>query len=452
MKKNDIFEITITGIGLNGEGVGRINDFVVFVPYAALNETLLVKIVKVTKSYAFGKIEKIIKPSLCRQNPCCPVFTKCGGCQLQHITYEEELLYKQKKVEEAFLHFGKYSGKIEEIKGSKDFLRYRNKAQFPVGMCDNLPAVGFYKNRSHNLVKINDCALQDEVTAKVNDAVLCYMNEEKILPYCEETHSGLIRHIYTRVAKTTGEVMVVIVSTKKNLPDVERLISLLKERVLNLVSVMVNVNNKKTNVILGDKTFLLWGTPSIKDVLCDITFKIAPEAFYQVNSPQAERLYEDVIRLAGLSGNETVYDLYCGIGTISLALSKKAKEVYGIEIVPEAIKNAKENAKLNNINNAFFFEGAAEIVTEKLYKDGKKADVVVVDPPRKGCDSALIDTIVKMAPKKLVYVSCNVSTLVRDTNILREKGYKISYIRPYDLFPRTAHCEVVCALQRQASQ
>lgn len=447
MKKNDVYEIEITGYTSEGEGTGRVLSFVVFVPFSCVGDVLKVRILKVKKTYAYGKIEEIISKGASRIEPCCKSFAKCGGCHMQHISYEEELSFKTEKVYNAFKKIANIDILPEKIIGSLNIKNYRNKAQFPVGIDNYDPICGFYAKNSHNIIKIENCEIQNEHTNKINNAVLSYMKSYNILPYDEATHFGVVRHIYSRATK--NEIMVVIVTNTKKLPYVDKLIENLLSLDINIVSIMQNINDKKTNVVQGSEFKTLWGKNEISDHIGNLRFDISPQAFYQVNSMQTEKMYNKVLEFANLTGKETVFDLYCGIGTITLFLSKFAKKTYGIEIVNEAVLNARHNAQINNINNATFYAGLAEDVTQKLYSDGVYADVVVVDPPRSGCDIKLLNTIITMKPQKIVYVSCDVATLARDVKILSQNGFAVKKVQPIDMFPRTFHVECVVMLQRK---
>lgn len=450
--KNEYYEIDIDGLGHDGEGVGRIKGFTVFVPYGLPGDRLKIKILKVKKSYAYGKLMDIIQPSVHRVQPMCPSFFKCGGCQLQHLIYSEQLKLKKQKVIDNIQRIGKIENVVvHDVIGMKKPERYRNKAQFPVGIGSGSKdiVVGFYAPRSHNIIEIESCYIQHEVNDDVIGRVKEWMRKYNITPYDELTGKGLVRHIFTRVGLKSGEMMVVIITNGMKIPYKDVLIKMICGINDNIVSIVQNVNTKKTNVILGEQNIVLWGKDSIVDYIGDVKFRISPMSFYQVNPAQTEVLYNKALEYAGLTGNETVFDIYCGIGTISLFLAKKAKKVVGVEIVPQAIEDAKQNARLNHIENTEFYVGAAEEVVPELYAKGYKADVVVVDPPRKGCDEALLDTIIKMQVEKVVYVSCNPSTLARDLRYLEDGGYRTMEIQPVDMFPHTAHVEFVTWIQKK---
>ena len=466
VEKNEELIVTIDACGSEGEGIGRIDGYALFVKDAVVGDTVRVKIMKAKKNYAFARLMEVITPSPDRIEPPCPLARKCGGCQIQHINYEKQLEYKHNKVKSCLERIGGFTVVDEGVEtevdsvdnvivmepalGMNDPFYYRNKAQFPVGKNKEGKVVtGFYAARSHNIIETETCYIQ----AKENDEILRivreFITEYDIPTYNEETHSGLVRHVLTRVGYKTKEIMVCLIINGKKLPHHEELVRRLRE-VPNMTSITLNINTKKTNVILGEKCVTLWGQSYITDYIKDVKFQISPLSFYQVNPEQTERLYSQALEYAALTGDEVVWDLYCGIGTISLFLAKSAKEVYGVEIVPQAIEDAKKNAEINGIHNATFYVGAAEDVVEDLYKDdAKRADVVMVDPPRKGCAESLLDTIVAMQPKRVVYVSCDPATLARDLKILDEKGYQVKKARAVDMFPNSVHVETVCYLERK---
>ena len=466
VEKNEELIVTIDACGSEGEGIGRIDGYALFVKDAVVGDTVRVKIMKAKKNYAFARLMEVITPSPDRIEPPCPLARKCGGCQIQHINYEKQLEYKHNKVKSCLERIGGFTVVDEGVEtevdsvdnvivmepalGMDDPFYYRNKAQFPVGRNKEGKVVtGFYAARSHNIIETETCYIQ----AKENDEILRivreFITEYDIPTYNEETHSGLVRHVLTRVGYKTKEIMVCLIINGKKLPHHEELVRRLRE-VPNMTSITLNINTKKTNVILGEKCVTLWGQSYITDYIKDVKFQISPLSFYQVNPEQTERLYSQALEYAALTGDEVVWDLYCGIGTISLFLAKSAKEVYGVEIVPQAIEDAKKNAEINGIHNATFYVGAAEDVVEDLYKDdAKRADVVMVDPPRKGCAESLLDTIVAMQPKRVVYVSCDPATLARDLKILDQKGYQVKKARAVDMFPNSVHVETVCYLERK---
>lgn len=452
VEKNKIYEMQIHALGSNGEGIGRIDGYTVFAEGALPDERIRVLIVKVKKNYGYGKLLEILEASPARREPMCPVAKQCGGCQLQHMSYEAELAYKTQEVQDVMERIGGVHGmQVKPTLGMAYPWRYRNKAQFPVGKGKNGCAVGFYAKRSHRIVDTEQCFLQNECNDEIIRIVREFLDEFHIPPYEEETHTGLVRHILTRIGKNSGEIMVCIVINGKRLPYSDILTERLR-RIDGVVSVVLNVNKEKTNVILGQKVITLWGKDTITDTIDGIAFEISPLSFYQVNPIQTEVLYGKAVEMAELKGNEVVLDLYCGIGTISLFFARKAKKVFGVEIVPEAIADAKRNAERNGITNAEFAVGAAEDVIPRLYAEkGITADVVVVDPPRKGCDAKLLDTILQIQPEKIVYVSCNPATWARDLAVLRQGGYELREVQPVDQFGHSVHVEVVCCLQKELS-
>ena len=519
IKKNDEFEVQITDSGSEGEGIGRFGGMPFFIKGAIPGDTVLAGVTKIKKTYGYARIVKILNPSPDRITPECPIAGRCGGCQLQHMSYAAQLKYKQDKVlndlvriggieRERFCILRPDDGRCAEnrqadesggilfypIIGMEKPLHYRNKGQFPVGVAkDGSIISGFYAGHTHSIIDTKTCMLQHELTDSLMQAVREYMSEAGVSAYEEPTTdverfapvgkrgpktkngrtdikraagSGLVRHVLTRVGFTTHEVMVCVVISGDSLPKSELLTEKLKSAVedynevsgssdtpYRLASLTVNINKKDTNVILGDECRVLYGNMYINDYIGDIKYRISPLSFYQVNPVQTRRLYSTALDFAGLTGEETVWDLYCGIGTISLFLAQKAKKVYGVEIVPQAIDDAKENAVLNLIDNAEFFVGAAEEVLPAKYAEdpSMRADVIVIDPPRKGCDEALLECITKLEPKRIVYVSCDPATLSRDVKYLEQHGYALKLARPCDMFPQTSHCEVVSLLQRMSN-
>ena len=450
VEKNKTYEMNIDALGSNGEGIGRIDGYTVFVEGALPGEKISVLIVKVKKNYGYGKLMEILEVSPERREPMCPVAKQCGGCQLQHLSYEAELVYKTKEVKDVMERIGGIKDvEVKPALGMEDPWRYRNKAQFPVGRGKDGCAIGFYTKRSHRIVDTDKCFLQNECNDEIIGIVREFLNEFNIPLYDEEKHTGLVRHILTRIGRNSGEIMVCIVINGKKLPNSDILVERLKA-VEGVVSIALNVNKEKTNVILGQKIITLWGKDTITDSIDGIEFEISPLSFYQVNPVQTEVLYGKAVELAGLKGDETVLDLYCGIGTISLFFARKAKKVFGVEIVPEAIADAKKNAARNGITNVEFAVGAAEEVIPRLYEEeGITADIVVVDPPRKGCDEKLLETILQISPEKIVYVSCNPATWARDLVVLKAGGYALKEVQPVDQFSHSVHVEVVSLLQKQ---
>lgn len=452
INKNEEYDMNITGMGYEGEGVGKINDFTVFVPGALLNEKVKVKIVKVNKNFAFAKLIDVMEASEYRTEPACNIYKRCGGCQLQHYSYKAQLDFKKQRVKDCIERIGKLKTSeviLYDTIGMDAPYRYRNKVQLPVGEKNGEVNIGFYAQRTHEIINMDICNIQHEAADKVLKLIKNWMKKYKIEAYNEQLHSGSIRHIMVRKAFKTNEVMVVVVTRSNELPHKEKLIEMLIESKENIVSIIQNVNSKKTNVILGIECITLWGKDNISDYIGDFKFNISPLSFFQVNPVQTEVLYNKALEYASLTGNETVFDAYCGTGTISLFLSQKAKKVYGIEIVPQAIENAKINAKQNNIDNAEFIVGESEKIIPELIKKGIKADVVVVDPPRKGCEKSLLEAIAQMSPERIVYVSCDPGTLARDLSILDELGYNATEIQPVDMFPQTAHVETVVKMSRK---
>lgn len=449
VEKNQSYTVEISGLTSEGAGVAKVDGFTVFVEGAIPGEQAEIRIVKVLKNYAFGKLVKTLRHSEYRTEPACAVVKRCGGCQLQHMSYEAQLQYKTRQVKDAVERLGGLKDIIvHDTIGMEEPWRYRNKAQFPVGM-DGDVMIGFYANRSHEIINTSQCAIQDAVNDKVVQTVREFIKKYYVSIYDENTGKGLIRHIVTRKGFRTDELMVCIVINGDSIPSSKALVEMLKASTENLKSVVLNVNKDKTNVILGNRNIVIYGEEAIYDYIGEFKFRISPMSFFQVNPVQTEVLYGKALEYADLKGEETVFDAYCGIGTISLFLSKRAKKVYGVEIVPQAIENAKENARLNGITNVEFIVGESETAIPDMYKKGVKADVIVVDPPRKGCDERLLDVIAQMGPDRVVYVSCNPATLARDLKYLSERGYAVKEIQPVDMFPQTVHVETVVKLERR---
>ena len=472
--KNDCVELTIEDIGVSGEGIGKVDGYTLFVKDTVIGDVVRVKIMKAKKNYGYARLMDIIKPSKDRVEPACPIARQCGGCQIQAMNYNAQLKYKQKLVKDNLLRI---SGLTEgadyemcEILGMDTPFRYRNKAQYPVGEDkDGNIVMGFYAGHTHSIIACpdDDCMLGHRDNAFILNAVKEWMKKYRVRAYNENIHKGTVRHVLIRTGYHTDEVMVCLV-TKKMLRKeaADGLVKAIQKLKLNVASLVVNINKEDTNVILGKECITLYGRPYIEDYIGDIKFQISPLSFYQVNPKQTEVLYNKALEFAGLKGNESVWDMYCGIGTISLFLAKKAGKVYGVEIVPQAIEDAKNNAKINNIDNAEFFVGKAEEVVPAFYKkqtgvqsdndstdskeyDMTRPDVVVVDPPRKGCDKKLLDTIVSMTPDRIVYVSCDSATLARDLKLLVEYGYKVEKVQPVDQFGNTVHVETVVMLSHK---
>ena len=454
IKKNDILTVEITDTGIEGEGIGKTDGFILFVKDAVIGDTVQVKVMKAKKNYAYAKLEKVLVPSPFRVQPPCPFHRQCG-CQLQPLSYEKQLEFKQNKIRNNLIRIGGFSPEhidacMEPIIGMEDPWHYRNKAQFPFGYDKEGNVVtGFYAGRSHNIIANTDCALGVEENKTVLETILAYMKKYGVSAYDETSGKGLIRHVLIRKGFASGQLMACVVINGNKLPEEKTLAEELW-KIPGMTSVSINVNTERTNVILGKKVRVLKGKEKIEDTIGDVVFRISPLSFYQVNPIQTKKLYGQALEYAGLTGEETVWDLYCGIGTISLFLAKKAKKVYGVEIVPEAIADAKENAARNGITNAEFFVGKAEEVLPRKYEEeGVYADVIVVDPPRKGCDEKCLETMVRMRPERIVYVSCDSATLARDLKYLGEMGYEVRKWRGCDMFPGTVHVETVVLLSHK---
>lgn len=449
IRKNQIYELEITGMTHDGMGVGKIDGFAVFVQGTIDGENVRVKIIKVLKSYAIARVIDFIQESPLRSEPFCPEYKRCGGCSLQHMTYEKTLEFKRQVVIDNLSRIGGLTDvTVNKIMGMKDPMKYRNKAQYPVGTGKDGPIAGFFARRSHEIIETPYCGIQHPLSDKAKEIVLGFIKSLNIPAYDESTGKGLIRHIVTKIAFGTGEVMVVIVATRPEIPKINKLLYRLKRDIPGLSSVILNINPNPGNVILGQNYRTLFGSDTIVDKIGDLFFEISPLSFYQVNPIQTKLLYDKAIEYARLSGNETVYDIYCGIGTISLFAASKSSVVIGIEVVPETVEAAKRNAIKNNINNVEFYTGEAEKVFPELFAAGKTADVVFVDPPRKGCDETLLKSLVEMSPKRIVYISCNPSTLARDLKYLTANSYTVEAVQPVDMFPYTAHLECVVLMSR----
>ncbi|MCR4907587.1 MAG: 23S rRNA (uracil(1939)-C(5))-methyltransferase RlmD [Lachnospiraceae bacterium] len=452
MKKNDILTLRVEGYGTNGEGIAKAGTFPLFIKDAVAGDEIRARVTKVCAHHGFARILEILTPSPDRINSLCPVSVRCGGCTLQAVKYEAELKLKEKKVFDCLRRIGGIPEKTllaasEPIEGMERPEHYRNKAQYPVGLSgEGKPVIGFYASRSHEIVPCGDCILSPEEFAPICRTVIETMEEFHIAPYDEETHTGFIRHIFLRKGFGTGEIMVCVVSAKENLPCKDVLAERL-EQIPGVVSVLLNINPERTNVILGDKTILLCGKERLTDTLSGLSFKISLKAFYQVNPVMTERLYRTVAEYASLTGNEEVWDICCGIGTIALTLAGHARLVHGVEIVPEAVSDARENAKRNGIDNVDFI--CADI-TEFVQERGESlhADVVVLDPPRKGLSRTVLDTVIRMSPERIVYVSCDPATLARDLAILISGPYSLTRFRPFDQFSRSAHVETVVLMSK----
>lgn len=494
-QKNDLVELTITDMDNEGMGIGKTNGYTLFVKDTVPGDVIEAVITKCKKNYGYGRLMKLLTASPYRVEPKCEHHKVCGGCQLQAISYEKQLEFKQNKVRNNLIRLGGFSEEeidalMEPIVGMEEPFRYRNKAQFPFGKDKQGNTVtGFYAARSHQIVPNTDCILGVEENKEILEIILETMKETGVTPYDEATGKGILRHVLIRYGFVTGEIMVCFVINAKKLPAAEVFVGKLC-KLKGMTSISVNYNMKNTNVIMGDEGKTLWGQDYITDYIGEIKYQISPLSFYQVNPAQTKKMYEKALEFAGLTGKETVWDLYCGIGTISLFLAKKAKKVYGVEIVPQAIEDARNNAKINGITNATFFVGKAEEVVPEFYgrgvgangegtesgsavsageanvtgtesgsavstgeakkdEDMRHPDVIVVDPPRKGCDEALLSTIVEMGPERLVYVSCDSATLARDLKFLAGNGFKLEKVQAFDNFCMGSHVETVCLLSKK---
>ena len=473
-EKNDMVTVTIEDVGMEGEGIGKIDGFPLFIKDAVVGDTVEAKIIKSKKNYAYARVEKVVTPSPFRVEPPCKSHRQCGGCQIQALSYDRQLAFKQDKVRNNLLRIGGFSEAevdrvMEPVVGMENPLRYRNKAQYPFGTDkQGNPITGFYAGRTHSIISNTECYLGREENREILQTILDYMKEYHVNAYDEETGKGLIRHALIRTGFYTGEIMVCLVVNYKGkqesyLPRQDKLLEKLA-LIKGMTSVSVSINTERTNVIMGKEIHTIWGSDTITDKIRvrdtgkvdmpytgeELTFSISPLSFYQVNPMQTEKLYSLALEYAGLTGKESVWDLYCGIGTISLFMALRAKEVYGVEIIPQAIDDARQNAVRNHIANAEFFVGKAEEVLPAVYeKEESHPDVIVVDPPRKGCDEKCLDTMLKMAPSRIVYVSCDSATLARDLKLLCAGGYRLERVRPVDQFAHTVHVETVALLSQQ---
>ena len=467
MQKNEVVKVKIEDIGVGGEGIGKVDGYTLFIKDAIIGDVVEAKVMKAKKNYGYARLTKVLTPSKDRvEEAVCPMARKCGGCQIQEMKYPAQLAFKESKVRGNLERIGEVPGELlDQImhpvvgmdeEGMQPF-RYRNKAQFPIGTDkDGRVTAGFYAGRTHSIIGNTDCVLGVEVNEEILNCILDFMEEFEIPAYDEVKHKGLVRHVLLRYGFKTDEIMVCLVINGKTIPHCHDLVGRLRQ-IPGMTSITLSSNTAKTNVIMGDTIRLLWGQEFITDYIGEIKYQISPLSFYQVNPVQTEKLYGLALDYAGLTGNETVWDLYCGIGTISLFLAKKAKQVYGVEIIPQAIDDARNNAKINDITNAEFYVGKAEEVLPEYYKEYEKthngetahADVIVVDPPRKGCEESLLQTIVDMQPEKVVYVSCDSATLARDVKFLRANGYELKDVTPVDQFPHTVHVETVVLLSHK---
>lgn len=450
IKKNQVYTAVVTGITSEGNGIVKINQFAVFVPGTAIGDEIEVKIVKVLKNYGFGILQKLITPSPHRIETDCNVFRQCGGCSFRHISYQAELEIKQQHVEDCFKRLGGIMLSASPIQGDPKPAQYRNKAQFPLGIDQNGNAIsGFYANRSHRIVSCTDCKLQPAIFNQILKAVLSFINQYHLPVYQEDTHTGNLRHVYLRQADTTGEIMLCIVTAKKGFKEEKLFVEQITAQFPQIKSIIINVNPQKTNVILGKKCRTIFGKDTISDILCGVQVEISPLAFYQVNKPQAERLYQQALKYAELTKEDTLLDLYCGIGTIGLSAAKQVKSLIGVEIVPQAIENAKQNAVLNGFTNTRFLCDDCKGAVKHLAEEGIHPNVIIVDPPRKGCDSEVLEAIRDFSPERLVMISCNPATAARDCKRLSDLGYEVIEYMPFDLFPRTNAVECVVNLKKK---
>lgn len=451
MKKDDIITLTIEDLSSEGLGVGRSEGMAFFVKDTVIGDTVEAKIMKMKKTYGYARLTRLLQPSPDRITPPCPVARQCGGCQIQAMAYDAQLRFKEEKVRNNLQRIGKFEQiPMQPILGMEQPFRYRNKAQFPIGRDkEGKLTAGFYAGRTHTIIPCRDCLLGDPVNQTILDIILSYMERNGISAYDEAAGTGLVRHVMTRTGFKTGQIMVCIIINGSTLPHKEALVQELSG-VPGMTSIVLNINTARTNVIMGNEQRVLWGSETIEDYIGDVRFSISARSFFQVNPLQTEKLYGKALEYAGLTGNESVWDLYCGIGTISLFLAKKARHVYGVEIVPAAIRDAAKNAELNGITNASFFVGKAEeVLPEKYSRENICADVIVVDPPRKGCEESVLSTMLQMSPQRIVYVSCDSATLARDLRYLCDGGYELKRVCPVDMFGNSVHVETVALLVKK---
>ena len=452
-KKNDSVTVSVTDMGQDGEGIGKAEGYTLFIKDAVVGDKVRAKVIKAKKNYGYARLMEVLEPSPDRVEPRCSCARQCGGCQIQALSYQRQLQFKEEKVRNVLERIGGFEKiPLQPIIGMENPYRYRNKAQFPIGTDrEGRPIAGFYAGRTHTIIPQEDCVLGVRENKAILEVILGFMEEFSIPAYREEEGSGLVRHVLIRYGFATKEIMVCVVINGDRLPKAEILAERLSD-IAGMTSISINKNKRRTNVILGEEVEVIWGRPFIEDVLDGVRYQISPLSFYQVNPVQTKVLYEKALQYAGLHGTETVWDLYCGIGTISLFLARQAGKVYGVEIVPQAIEDARRNAALNGMENVEFMVGKAEeILPEKYEKEGVSADVIVVDPPRKGCDPELLDTMLQIRPKRIVYVSCDPATLARDLRLLCAGGYKLQKVQPVDQFPHSVHVETVCLLSREKS-
>ncbi len=451
VNKNDTFTVDIIDIGTNGEGIAKLEDgYTLFIKDAVVGDRALVKIMKTTKSYAYARLMELIEPSEYRVQPKCPVAKQCGGCQIQEISYEKQLEFKENKVKNNIIRIGGIKEPpMLPIIGMDEPWKYRNKAQFPMGMSkDGRIISGFYAGRTHSIIECDTCHIGIDENREIMGIVKNYMDTNGISAYDEETGKGIVRHVLIRKGFTTGEIMVCLVVNGNKLKNTDALVSELL-KIEGMTSISYSINRENTNVIMGKTIVDLYGNGYITDYIGDVAFRISPLSFYQVNPTQTKVLYGKALEFAGLTGKENVWDVYCGVGTISLFLAKNALKVRGVEIVPEAILDARKNTEINHINNAEFFVGKAEeVLPNHFEKTGEGADVIVVDPPRKGCEQSVLETMVKMQPKRIVYVSCDSATLARDLKFLTENGFRLDKVQAVDMFPHSVHVETVVLMTK----
>ena len=448
MEKNEIYNVKIESISSSGFGVCRIDGLVVFVADGVTGDEARIKIIKKKKNYAVARVEEIIERSSIRIDSDCAVFKRCGGCAYRNISYEAETEIKKTLVADAFERIGGIKITLDEYISAPSRCRYRNKGQFPVSTENGRLNIGFFASRTHKVVDCRDCLLQPEIFGEIIGEIARFIESENVSVYNEVSGKGLLRHVYLRIAEATDEIALCLVINGKSFPKIEKLTKALTEKFPQIKSFSLNFNREKTNVILGEKTVTVWGQNHISDILCGLKFRISPQSFYQVNRTQAQKLYAKAIEYAKLTGRENVIDLYCGAGTIGLCLADRAKKVIGVEVVPQAIENAKENAAVNNVENAEFICADAEEAAQILFDRGEKADIIIVDPPRKGLTEPLIKTVAGMSPERIVYVSCDTATQARDCRIFLSLGYAVKKVSAVDMFPGTTHVESVAVLTK----
>lgn len=448
IKKNDIINIDITNISSDGNGVGKKDGFAVFVPMTDVGDNVDVHIIKVTKNYAVGKIKNINSLSKNRCENQCDCYSKCGGCCFRHITYEKELEYKRNYVASNMKRIGKLDIEVTDVVPSSSIDRYRNKAVYPVQRIDGKVQIGFFSKHSHRIVGCNDCLLQPEVFSQIIQKLKTFFDETNYSIYDEVNDCGILKHIFLRKGTVSDEIMVCFITNADKLPLKDDIIKLLTENFNNIKTITININKNKGNTILSDKIDTIYGEGTINDTLCEIDLKISPLSFYQINHSTAENIYRKAAEIANLKPDDILLDLYCGTGTIGLSMANKVSKLIGVEIIPQAIENAKENAKRNSINNARFICADAKAAVKQLHEEKIKPTVVILDPPRKGCDRSVIETVVSMNPDRVVMISCDSATLARDLSAFKELGYTADKVIPHDMFPRTNHTECVVRLSR----